>query len=54
MHGPMNVKLGFFYFILLWFSMARQPAVGLGLLVTRLHDYTQSHHITLDRTTPDE
>jgi hypothetical protein len=39
----------------LWFFMARQPCMGLGLLVSsRFHDHTHLRHITVGRTPLDE
>jgi hypothetical protein len=38
-----------------FFPMARQPYMGLGLLVSsRFHDHTQLRHTTLGRTPLDE
>jgi hypothetical protein len=35
----------YLYIIVLYFSTARQPYMGLGLLVSsRFHDHTQTHH----------
>jgi hypothetical protein len=45
-------RIFFFFF---FFLMARQPYMGLGLLVSsRLHDHTHLRHTTVGRTPLDE
>ena len=39
-----NCGCKFFIFLPAFFSMMQQPPVGQGLLISRLHDHTQTHH----------
>jgi hypothetical protein len=51
----LNSSKGVSNSINIFFSMARQPYMGLGLLVSsRFHDHTHLRHTTVGRTPLDE